>query len=155
SRYMRWVRDYKIQFGLLPNVILAQPPSSLDSRNEVIRMNIYGLSKDLHAEVERRFGLRAREAYGMTEIGSGLCMPLEANDSVGTGSGGIEAPFREARIVDERGVQVPAGEAGELLIRGRGILQGYYNNPQATAMALENGWFHTGDLFRQDARGYF
>ena len=155
SRYMQWVREHRIQFGLLPEIVMKQPPSVLDTQNEVIRMNVYGVSKQLHAAIEQRFNLAAREAYGMTEIGSALCAPLEAADTVGTGSCGVVAPFREVRIVDEDGAPVATGEVGELQVRGRGILQSYYKNPEATAAALRDGWFRTGDLFRQDERGYF
>ena len=50
---------------------------------------------------------------------------------------------------------MPIGATGELLIRGPGILQGYYKKPEATAQAFHGEWFRTGDLFRQDERGYF
>lgn len=49
---------------------------------------------------------------------------------------------------------MPVGEVGELLVRGPGILQGYYRKPEATAAAFWGDWFRTGDLFRQDERGY-
>ena len=155
SRYMTWVRENKIQFGLLPEVVFKQPEAATDRDNEVIRMNIYGLSRNIHAALEDRFDLVAREAYGMTEIGSGLSVPIEAIEMVGSGSCGLPSAFREARIADERGTNVPEGEVGELLIRGRGILLGYYNNPEATTAAFHGEWFRTGDLFRKDARGYF
>ena len=155
SRYMTWVRENKIQFGLLPEVVFKQPEAPTDRENEVIRMNVYGLSRNIHAALEDRFDLVAREAYGMTEIGSGLSVPIEAAEMVGSGSCGIPSAFREARIADERGASVPDGEVGELLIRGRGILLGYYNNPEATAAAFHGDWFRTGDLFQKDERGYF
>jgi crotonobetaine/carnitine-CoA ligase len=118
-------------------------------------MNIYGISKNLHAAIEERFDLIAREAYGMTEIGSGLFVPIEAVEMVGSGACGIPAPFREVRIVDDKGAPVPRGEVGELQVRGRAILQGYYKNPEATAAAFRDDWFRTGDLFQQDENGYF
>jgi crotonobetaine/carnitine-CoA ligase len=74
---------------------------------------------------------------------------------VGSGSCGIAAPFREVRIADETGQTVAPGAVGELLIRGPGILTGYYKKPEASAAAFHGDWFRTGDLFRQDARGYF
>jgi acyl-CoA synthetase (AMP-forming)/AMP-acid ligase II len=155
SRFMRWVREHKIQFGLLPEVVYKQPATPEDGENEVIRMNIYGVSSNLHAAIEDRFNLVAREAYGMTEIGSGLSMPIEAEDMVGSGSCGIPAPFREVRIADPEGNPIPQGEVGELLVRGRSILQGYYKNPEATADVFHGDWFRTGDLFQQDEKGYF
>jgi crotonobetaine/carnitine-CoA ligase len=155
SRFMKWVRENKIQFGLLPEIVFKQPEAPDDRDNEVVRMNVYGLSCNIHAALEERFDLIAREAYGMTEIGSGLSVPIEAVEMVGSGSCGIPSAFREVRIADERGENVPDGEVGELLVRGRGILLGYYNNPEATVAAFHGEWFRTGDLFRKDERGYF
>ena len=92
----------------------------------------------------------------MTELGSALFMPIEAADMVGSGSCGVPAPFRECRIVDdERHGRAAHGEIGELSVRGPGILQGYYSKPEATATRFDGDWFRTGDLFRQDERGYF
>lgn len=116
---------------------------------------MYGVRKEFHADIERRFDFVAREAFGMTEIGSGLFMPIEATDMVGSGSCGIPAPFRECRIADMDGNTLPQGEVGELLVRGPGILLGYYRKPEATAAAFHGDWFRTGDLFRQDERGYY
>jgi crotonobetaine/carnitine-CoA ligase len=118
-------------------------------------VNVYGISKDLHHEIEDRFNLVAREAFGMTEIGTGLFMPIEATDMVGSGSCGVAAPFREARIVNLEGNPVPDGETGELQIRGRYILNGYYNDPEATQAAFAGEWFRTGDLFRRDENDFY
>ena len=155
SRYMQWIRKYRINFGLLPEVVVKQPPSPKDAENEIVKVNVYGISKDLHHEIEDRFNLVAREAFGMTEIGTGLFMPIEATDMVGSGSCGVAAPFREARIVNLEGNPVPDGETGELQIRGRYILNGYYNDPEATQAAFAGEWFRTGDLFRRDENGFY
>ena len=154
-RFMEWIRRYRINFCLFPQIVLKQPPTALDRDNEIVRVNVYGLHKETHTELEERFNLVAREAFGMTEIGSGMFMPIEATDMVGSGSCGLPSPFREVRVVDLDGNTLPAGQIGELLVRGPGILQGYYNKPEATAAAFHGDWFRTGDLFRQDERGYF
>jgi crotonobetaine/carnitine-CoA ligase len=155
SRFMSWVREHRIQFCLFPEIVFKQPPDPRDRDNEIIRVNVYGLHKDVHAAIEDRFDFVAREAFGMTECGSGLFMPIEATDMVGSGSCGKPGPYREARIVDAAGRPVAPGQVGELQLRGPGMLQGYYNDPDATAAAFQDGWFRTGDLFRQDERGYF
>ncbi len=155
SRLMEWVRAYRIQFCLFPEIVYKQPPSPLDRDNEVIRVNVYGLHKEIHAALEQRFGFVVREAFGMTEVGSGLFMPIEATDMVGSGSCGIPAPFREARIASSDGTPVARGATGELLLRGPGMLGAYYRKPEATAAAFHGEWFRTGDLFRQDERGYY
>lgn len=155
TRFMSWVREHKINFCLLPFLAFKQPPHPDDAVNEVVRANVYGLPKALHAAVEARFGLVAREAFGMTELGPTMFMPIEATDMVGSGSCGIPGPFRECRIVDSKGEPVAPGEEGELVVRGRGIFRGYYNRPDATAEAFHGVWFRTGDVFRMDGRGYF
>ncbi len=155
SRFMGWVRRYGIEFCLFPELAFKEPPSPADADNALIRMNVYGIRREHHAEIERRFGVVAREAYGMTELGSAMYMPIEATDMVGSGSCGIPSPFRECRIVDEEGREVPAGTVGELQIRGPGMMLGYHNKPEANAAAFDGPWFRTGDLFRRDERGYF
>jgi crotonobetaine/carnitine-CoA ligase len=156
SRFMSWLREHRIQFCLFPEIVFKQPPDPRDRENEIVRVNVYGLDKHCQAALEQRFDLVAREAFGMTEVGSGLFMPIEAVDMVGSGSCGKPSPFREARIVDiDTGLPVKQGEIGELQLKGPGMLQGYYKNPEATAAAFQDGWFRTGDLFRQDERGYY
>jgi crotonobetaine/carnitine-CoA ligase len=156
SRFSTWLHEHRIQFCLLPaEAALKQPALPIDAQNEVRRANMYGLRAEAHAEVERRFNLNAREAFGMTEIGSTLFVPVDADRMIGSGSCGIPGPFRECRIVGESGEVLPRGEIGELQVRGSGILQGYYGKPEATREAFSDGWFRTGDLFRQDADGWY
>jgi fatty-acyl-CoA synthase len=71
------------------------------------------------------------------------------------GSIGKPLMFTETRLVDQDGREVPAGDVGELWLKGPHVSRGYWNNPQATAAALDaEGWFHTGDLARRDAEGF-
>jgi crotonobetaine/carnitine-CoA ligase len=154
SRFMQWVREHRINFTLFPEVAFKQPPHPLDTQNEIVRVNAYGLNKANHAALEERFDFVCREAFGMTEIGSGMFVPMEATDMVGSGTCGLVVPFRETKVVDDAGNEVPAGVEGELLVRGPGILLGYYRKPEATAEALKDGWFRTGDVFRKDERGF-
>ena len=154
SKFSRWLADHAIEFCLFPEAASKQPPAPHDAENVVKRANIYGVRASAHREIEARYGFKAREAFGMTEIGSGMYVPLEAEDMIGSGSCGIASPFRETKVIDDNGQEVAPGEVGELLIRGPGILQGYCNNPEATAEVLQDGWFHSGDLFRKDAAGF-
>ncbi len=72
------------------------------------------------------------------------------------GSIGIPLPDTDAKIVDlETGADLRPGEAGELVIRGPQVMQAYWNRPRETAQAMAGGWFHTGDVARMDAEGYF
>jgi acyl-coenzyme A synthetase/AMP-(fatty) acid ligase len=155
SRYISWMREHRIQFCLFPEAAYKQPPQPDDADNEIIRVSTYGFPRREQRRLEERFDFVAREAFGMTEIGTKSAVPIEAADMTGSGSCGVPEPFRECRIGDENGNTLPIGATGELLIRGPGILQGYYKKPEATAQAFHGDWFRTGDLFRQDERGYF
>ncbi len=155
SRFSLWLKEFDIEFCLLPWILHGIAAQPHDADNKVVRANIYGCPRDLHQALEARFDLNAREAFGMTEIGPAMFAPIERSDKVGSGSCGVPCPFRQCRIVDEAGNPVRQGEVGELQISGPGIMLGYYNNPEATAEVLRDGWFSTGDLFRQDEDGFY
>ena len=94
------------------------------------------------------------EAYGITET-SPLCV-ANTIQCPKAGSIGIPLPDTDAKIVDiETGKEVPPNTEGELLIRGPQVMKGYLNNPEATAEAVKDGWFRTGDVVRMDEEGYF
>jgi crotonobetaine/carnitine-CoA ligase len=155
TQFTEWLRRYSIEYCWFPTDIVARSePRPEDGQLHMIRGNLAIHRADLHAELERRFRFPARAAFGMTEIGTGLIMPIEAAEMVGSGSCGIAGPFRESRIADPEGRILPPGASGELLIRGPGILKGYYKNPGATAAAFHDDWFRTGDLAVQDADGF-
>ncbi|MDD9925522.1 MAG: class I adenylate-forming enzyme family protein [Rhodospirillaceae bacterium] len=154
SRFMDWVRAHRIHFCIFPEVVYRQPPDPRDGDNDLRRVAIYGVRKSVHEDLQQRFNVQAREAFGMTEIGSTLFVPLESTEMVGSGSCGIPVAFREVRVVDDNGEDVPQGEIGELVVRGPNILLGYYNKPEATADSFFGDWFRTGDLFRQDENGF-
>lgn len=155
SRFSLWLKEFDIEFCLLPWILHGIAAQPHDADNKVVRANIYGCPRDLHQALEARFDLNAREAFGMTEIGPAMFAPIERSDKVGSGSCGVPCPFRQCRIVDEAGNPVRQGTIGELQISGPGIMLGYYNNPEATAEVLRDGWFSTGDLFRQDEDGFY
>ena len=69
-------------------------------------------------------------------------------------SAGREAVGAEVRIIDEAGNELPAGETGEILIKSRSVIAGYWRNPDETADAIKDGWFHTGDLGYLDDERY-
>ncbi|WP_406174367.1 type I polyketide synthase [Streptomyces sp. NBC_00996] len=109
----------------------------------------------LRRSFEETFGIPLVDAYGSTET----CGAITINPPDGhvvEGSCGLPVPGVGVRIVDPRtGQDVPAGHEGEVWVSGPNVMVGYHNNPQATAEALQNGWFHTGDLARRDEAGYF
>jgi crotonobetaine/carnitine-CoA ligase len=157
SRYMELVNQYNISVSWAPLSawIYKQPESSYDKKHNLRLLFSGTIPKDIHKPFEKRFNAPLREGYGMTEIGAGIFMPLEDNHMSGSGSVGKPFEYRYVKIVDENGQEVPQGDIGELWITGPGMFSGYYNKPTATARSFEGEWFKTGDLFRQDKKGYY
>ena len=154
SGFSERIRAHDIDFAYAPDQV-AKLPVAAGEINSLKWIAIAGVARDLQRKMETMFNSPVREIYGMTEIGAALNMLADDRLMVGSGSCGIEAPFRTCRIVDADGQDVKPGEVGELRVTGPGILQGYYKNPEATAAAFDGPWFRTGDLFRQDDNGYF
>jgi crotonobetaine/carnitine-CoA ligase len=155
TRFSGWLREYGIEYCWFPMDAMTQVPEVPDDPLAPLKRGNLAIHRsELHAELERRYRFPARAAFGMTEIGTGLIMPIEAAEMVGSGSCGIAGPFREVRIADPEGRTLPAGTSGELLIRGPGMLVGYHNKPDATAAAFHGDWFRSGDLAVQDADGF-
>ncbi|RZF83308.1 long-chain-fatty-acid--CoA ligase FadD [Pseudoalteromonas ruthenica] len=99
-------------------------------------------------------GTRLVEGYGLTE-----CAPLVTvcpYDLEGyNGSIGLPAPSTDIKLMLEDGQEAPAGEPGELWVKGPQVMKGYYNRPDATAECLRDGWFATGDIATYDDQGFF
>jgi long-chain acyl-CoA synthetase len=101
---------------------------------------------------EEKFNTQVIEGYGLSETSPVAC--FNKTNSARAGSVGFPVWGVEIRIVDENSEDVPEGELGEIVIRGHNIMKGYYKKPEATAAAIKNGWFHSGDIGRRDADGY-
>jgi fatty-acyl-CoA synthase len=101
-------------------------------------------------------GLLPASGYGMSEAGTVLGMPMDAGAALlKAGSAGVPAPAVEVRLVGADGQDAPAGEIGEIWLRGPAITPGYWNQPDANAAAFVDGWFRTGDAARRDADGFY
>jgi long-chain acyl-CoA synthetase len=101
-----------------------------------------------------------QQAWGMTEL-SPIATTMDARFTVLDGpnagrlrSCGQAVPSVELRVVDADGVEVPRGSVGELAVRGPTVMQGYWNQPEATAVALRDGWMHSGDAATMDEEGF-
>jgi acyl-CoA synthetase (AMP-forming)/AMP-acid ligase II len=115
------------------------------------------LGSDLAEACERRVGCPITQGYGMTEMSSVTHLAPLFGDVRKPDSIGIPVPGTECRIVDpETGEDRPAGESGEMLLRGEHVMAGYLNNPEATSATVDSdGWLHTGDLVVIDDDGWF
>ncbi|MGA1844894.1 MAG: long-chain-fatty-acid--CoA ligase [bacterium] len=114
------------------------------------------LPVELIREFEGRTGAVIVEGFGLTEASPVTHInPFGGKRKVG--SVGLPLPDTECRIVDLRDgkTEVPVGEAGELLIKGPQVMNGYLNRPGETKLTLDDGWLHTGDVARMDDEGYF
>jgi fatty-acyl-CoA synthase len=100
-------------------------------------------------------GVVFRQGYGLTEVGPNCFSMTDEESAIKTGSVGKPVFHSQMRLVDDLGSDVPAGQAGELIIKGPHVCAGYWHNPEATAGALRDGWFYTGDMARQDEDGFF
>jgi fatty-acyl-CoA synthase len=99
-------------------------------------------------------GVANASVFGQTEMSS-VTTVLDGEDAIDRmGSVGRPIPHVRVRIVDDAMNDVPQGEVGEIVYRGQGLMAGYWNQPKATAEAMEGGWFHSGDLVRMDEEGF-
>ncbi|MFE9069402.1 beta-ketoacyl synthase N-terminal-like domain-containing protein, partial [Streptomyces violaceusniger] len=109
---------------------------------------------DLVRSFESAFGVPLVDAYGSTETCGAIAVNWPTGPRV-EGSCGLPVPGLTVRLVDpDTGVDVPAGREGEFWVSGPNIMAGYHNQPEATASALRDGWYRTGDLGRRDEAGF-
>jgi long-chain acyl-CoA synthetase len=103
---------------------------------------------------EQAFDCKVLEGYGLSET-SPVASFNHPDRERKPGSIGTPIEGVEMKVVDDEGRDLPAGEVGEIVIRGHNVMKGYWNRPDATAEAIRAGWFHTGDMARIDGDGYF
>ncbi len=146
-----WITGVNTLFNGLMNEewFAAYPPRKL-------RAAIAG-GTALHEAVATRWrvmtGTPIAEGYGLSET-SPLVSFNPLDDRARSGSIGIPVPGCDVILVDADGKQVPPGEPGELLVQGRQVMLGYWQRPDETATALQNGWFATGDIAVMDQQGF-
>ena len=103
---------------------------------------------------ESRFGCVILEGYGLSET-SPVASFNPPHRERKPGSIGVPISGVQMRLIDDDWNTVPAGEIGEIAIRGQNVMKGYWNKPEATAEAIRDGWFRTGDMARVDDDGYY
>jgi fatty-acyl-CoA synthase len=96
-----------------------------------------------------------KQGFGMTEFGPGAFSMAPEHAVSKAGSIGRPNWFVSAAVVDEHGRRLDPGQVGELVLKGPSMFSGYFGDPRATAEAVRDGWFHTGDLARRDGDGFF
>ena len=140
--------------GVMATFLLKQPAAT-DDKDHDVRVAFMVPLTETCTEFTERFGADVYTIFNMTEISSPI---VSEPNPTKRGTCGKARPGVEVRLVDENDCEVALGEIGEMLVRTDrpwGMNSGYYKRPDATAEAWRNGWFHTGDCFRQDEDGYF
>src|ERR1700728_5487089 len=128
-------------------VALLHQPDRADHDTSALRMCISGgaaLPVEVLRGFDEAFGVPVLEGYGLSETSPVASFNLPGAERK---PGSIGTPIRDVqmRVVDGEDHEVPLGEVGEIVIRGPNVMKGYWQRPEATAEALRDGWFHTGD----------
>jgi len=161
AEFMRVVQDYRITRALVvPPIVLALAKHPLVDKFDLSSLEFMNsaaapLSAELEIACGKRLGCRMQQGYGLTETSPITHWVRDDLAGQMPGSIGPPVPNTECRIVDVvTGQDAPAGEPGELLIRGPQVMKGYLHNPQATARVIDpDGWLHTGDVARLEQDG--
>jgi len=138
-------------------VALLHQPNRADFDTSTLRMCVSGgaaLPVEVLRGFEEAFGVAVLEGYGLSETSPIASFNHPDRERK---PGSIGTPIRgvRMRLVDKEDHDVPPGEVGEIVISGPNVMKGYWHRPEATAEAIRDGWFHTGDLARVDEDGYF
>ena len=158
SKFWKKVSDYGVTFfyvlGNMPLLLLKMPESEYEKNHSVRLVGCSAIPPGLHKQIEERWNVKWLEVFGMTETGYDISMRVEDHDDyVGSGALGKPATDREVRIIGPDGEFLERGQTGEMVFRGKWLMDGYYKNKEATEEVFRNGWFHTGDLAYMDEAG--
>lgn len=148
---------------MVPTLLAMMVPKLQPGMFPALKRIHYGASSIdplLLEKVMHVFGCDLIQIYAATETTAALCILSPEDHRQGLTrrelwtSAGKPGGDAQLRIVDVDGRDVPTGTPGEILVRSGSTLRGYWRNPQATADAIRDGWYHTGDMGRLDAEGY-
>jgi acyl-CoA synthetase (AMP-forming)/AMP-acid ligase II/carboxylesterase type B len=152
-------RDRVTVFEGVPTMYAAllQHPDRAHGATTSVRCCVSGgaaLPVEILRSFEEAFGTMILEGYGLSET-SPVASFNHPDRPRKVGSIGTPIEGVEMRVVDTEGQDLAIGEVGEIAIRGHNVMTGYWGNPTATAEAIPDGWFRSGDLARMDEDGYF
>lgn len=137
--------------------ILLNTPKMQETDLSNLRLFTYGAAPmpyELVREVKTRYpNIKVQNLYGQTENSPGATTLKDYFALEKIGSVGEPLPMTEVKVVDEFGAPLPAGQVGEIIMKGPQVMKGYLKNEEATRQALKNGWLYSGDLGRIDEDG--
>ena len=154
KKYNQRLVATNVELAFTPT-LLPDEPHPMEREHNVRVFRTTGMSRTRILEVERRYGARVREGFGMTEIGLALRVPFHNDDDSVLGTCGFPLPLYDVKVMDAEGIEAPVNTPGELWVRSPGMMDGYWNNPRANAESIVDGWFRTGDIFVRQESGCF
>jgi crotonobetaine/carnitine-CoA ligase len=140
--------------GVMAAFLAKSEPRADDADNPLRCLTMFPI-EDFTVRFAQRFGFDYVTGFNMTEVSAPLITDLNTR---AFGSCGRPRSGVQVRLVDDHDIEVPRGTVGQMIVRSDTpwtLNAGYNGQPEATAAAWRNGWFHTGDLFRQDEQGDF
>jgi long-chain acyl-CoA synthetase len=150
-------RDCVTVFEGVPTMYVALVNAGANvADTSTLRVSVSGgaaLPVEVLKAFQQTFGAEILEGYGLSETS-----PVASFNRMGNirpGSIGLPIDGVAMRVVDDDRHDLPDGEVGEIVIRGHNVMKGYWQRPDATAEAVKDGWFHTGDMARRDEEGFF
>jgi long-chain acyl-CoA synthetase len=159
---LRLIQDEQVVFwAAVPTMVLpvVDHPDLQQFDVSSLRSISYGgspSSADLQERARTALGVAVRlgHSYGLTETTSAIMVNEGEEFAQRPDSVGRRNPLVDVRIVDEDDNEVANGVRGEIVVKGALVTPGYWRNPEATAIAIRDGWFHTGDIGERDDEGY-
>jgi len=158
KRFWQEIRNNRVTcfycIGSMTSFLFNLPSTELDKEHNLRMVQTSGISPHIHQAWEERYNVPVYEIYASTETTADIAVTREMDRKVGTKCIGRPLWYREVRLVDNENRDVAEGETGEIIVkRGRGMMLGYYKEPEATEHAFRGGWFHSGDLAYRDEDG--
>jgi len=150
SKYRPTIFNY---IGSILSILEKLPESRAERMHTMPRCYGGGGSKEQIERFEKRFKLKVIEAYGSSED-STVTSNYFKDGPRRIGSVGVPSPGREVKIVDGDGNELPPNVKGEIVVRGKPMMKGYFKNTEDTAEAMRSGWFYTGDIGFMDEDGF-
>ena len=169
AAFLAAIEKHRVTFTMLAPTMLIMVLQHADFASfdlSSLRIQVYGSSPMAESWIRRALealpAAKVTQGYGLTETAPILSFfehrhhleALASGNTARLACAGKTLPGVDLRIVDDAGTEVPTGASGEVIVRGPNITPGYYHLPEANRETFRDGWFHTGDIGREDGEGF-